>query len=85
MQLVLRPIDDHHPKRVAITFGPVVLVRRNNWQLLSGDREIAQSPMRTGRGINFHLDNRFREETPFVPFYKLGYGEPYQMYFDLQG
>ena len=41
--------------------------------------------MRTGREINFRLDNRFRDETPFVPFYKLGYGEPYQMYFDLQG
>ena len=85
MQPVLRPIDAQHPHRVAISYGPVVLVRKNNWQLLRRDRDIAKSLMRSGGNLNFHLDDQFRAETPFVPFYSLGFGEPYQMYFDVQG
>lgn len=77
LQLVTAPVDTQHPKRVAITRGPLVLVRKGqpspstsfaDWKAAGdGSFEASSAPV-TER---------------FVPFYRLRIDEPYLMYFDI--
>ena len=80
MRLALAPIDAQHPKRVAVTFGPVVLVRDATPRLaLQG----GPTEWMVGRpGLEFAAPGQ--PEGVFMPFYKVGANMPYDMYFDLQ-
>jgi DUF1680 family protein len=80
MQPVLRPIDPQHPGRLAFSYGPVVLVGRGSGQTVRRNGRLAQSFERKSADLEFDL-----ESITFVPFYRLGRGEPYQMYFDVAG
>ncbi len=81
MELVYAPVDKQHPNRVALMHGPVVLVR---------EKESVKVPSRTdptgwlkpgGKPLDFGAEAASRAS--FVPFYRIGYGTPYCMYFDL--
>ena len=80
MRLGLAPIDAQHPKRVAVTFGPLVLVRDATPRLaLQG----GPTEWMVGRpGLEFAAPGQ--PEGLFMPFYKVGANMPYDMYFDLQ-
>jgi DUF1680 family protein len=83
MEHYLVPIDKQHPKRVALMYGPLVLVR---------DREVAQIPngsslsqwLTVGESpLEFHA--LARSTGTFVPFYRMAGEAAYVMYFDLEG
>jgi uncharacterized protein len=84
MRLVFAPVDKQHPNRVALTYGPVVLVRKDNWLLVPGKGDLPDWIVRDGEGLQFRMKSRRSQPGPFVPFYELGRNEPYHMYFDLQ-
>ena len=82
MKLALSPVDPPHPKRVAVTYGPVVLVRNEKPRLAPSGASlsdwIARSP---GGGLDFTVGGQ--PHGGFAPFYEAGAGVPYDMYFDL--
>jgi DUF1680 family protein len=77
MELLYVPIDQQHPHRVALAFGPTVLVKRKKQLLADSLSRFARSE----HNLGFHLPAAGNEE--FVPFYSTGFHEPYEMYFDL--
>jgi hypothetical protein len=81
MELVLKPVDVQHPDRVAAVYGPVVLVQ---------ERETVAAPSRSdpskwitpqGGPLEFHSEQR--STATFLPFYRVGHGTSYRMYFDV--
>ncbi len=82
MRLALVPVDPQHPKRVALTYGPVVLVRNAAPRLApppGGDL----SQWITPRGGALEFTAAGQPQGPFLPFYKVDGETPYNMYFDL--
>jgi DUF1680 family protein len=79
MQPVARPVDEQHPARVAFTYGPFTLVSRGSGHRLRRNGALSQSMVRQGSDLQFQLDG-----ATFVPFYQVGFQQPYQMYFDLE-
>ena len=77
MQLSYAPVDPQHPQRVALVYGPTVLVKRG--RKLSSDAPMTLS--RQGESGRFLWKHEDKDE--FVPFSSIGLREPYQMYFDL--
>ena len=82
MQLAYAPIDPQHGNRVALTYGPLVLVRRESTRLAPGRGDLSCWIARDGEGLQFRAENQ--PNGLFVPFYKVGFGEGYHMYFDLE-
>jgi uncharacterized protein len=81
MSLALAPVDAQHPRRVAVTYGPLVLVRTETPTPGPPAGDLARWIERRGSGLEF--TGPAPERGTFVPFYKIGAGTPYQMYFDL--
>jgi DUF1680 family protein len=79
MHLRYAAVDQHHPGRVAILYGPVVLVRAQRARL-PGDKEVSDLLRRGGPGLEFHATST--NVSRFTPFYKLAFGDLYEMYFD---
>jgi uncharacterized protein len=77
MEVSYAPIDSQHPKRVALVYGPAVLVKRK--KPLS--KESLAQFSKPEHKLNFQLQTNGAED--FVPFYSVGHREPYEMYFDL--
>jgi DUF1680 family protein len=82
MMLSYTPIDERHPNRVAVTYGPLVLVRPNSTRLIPGKGELARWMVRRDEGLEF--DAGSQPQGRFVPFYRLGFAQGYQMYFDVE-
>lgn len=82
MQLTLVPIDKQHPNRIAVMRGPVVLVRDQNPHLILKKADLASNLVPEAKPLNFRLTNQPNEI--FVPFYQMGYQQPYSMYFDIK-
>ncbi len=82
MTLKIAPVDQQHPQRVALTYGPVVLVRPHESKLSAPATHISRCMYRAGEALQFRATNQ--PTGLFVPFYKVGAGSPYGMYFDLQ-
>lgn len=81
MRLEAVSIDRQHPNRVAFRYGPVVLVRYDP-PIMSGSLDrITESISRRGKALEFEAPNQ--RWGPFVPFYRLGFGQGYHMYFDV--
>jgi hypothetical protein len=81
MQLTRVPIDPQHPNRVALVYGPVVMVL-NDTPTLALDADLTKT-LRVGDSpLEFEL--RGQPSKALVPFYKMGYQKPYSMYFDQQ-
>ena len=81
MSLALSAVDPQHPKRVAVTYGPLVLVRPE--QPLPGPTGGDLSAWLSRRGDALEFAGPAPDRGSFVPFYEVGAGAPYQMYFDL--
>jgi len=79
MQLRYAAVDQQHPGRVAILYGPVVLVRAERARL-PAEKEVSDLLARRGPGLEFHA--RSTSLSRFTPFYKLAFGDLYEMYFD---
>jgi DUF1680 family protein len=78
LKFLLTPVDEQHPKRVALVRGPLVWVRErqplSNSDISAGKLEaegLAAFPLKSGA------------QSRFVPFYRIGRHQPYEMYFDL--
>jgi DUF1680 family protein len=82
MRLTLVPVDKQHPYRVAAVYGPVVLVREQEEIVFASPEDRSKWITPAGKQLEFGALARSRGK--FVPFYRLGYGTPYCMYFDLQ-
>ena len=81
MQLTRVAIDPQHPNRVALVYGPVVMVL-NDTPTLALDADISKTFRMGDSSLEFEL--RGQPSKALVPFYKMGYQEPYSMYFDQQ-
>lgn len=77
MEVHYTPVDEQHPKRVAFVYGPTALVKRNKTLAPDSLRQFTKQ----GNSNIFRLQLGSEEE--FVPFYSIGFHEPYEMYFDL--
>jgi len=82
MRLNLSAIDRQHPRRVAITYGPVVLVRLHQPELTPAGGAVSDWVHAGGEPLEFRAVNQ--PAGSFVPFYKLSEDANYTMYFDLQ-
>jgi hypothetical protein len=77
----LVPIDKQHPDRVAVMVGPVVLVRENESRTAVMERNPSKM-LPSGEPLEYRV--QAEPSRPFVPFYRVGEGALYGMYFDLQ-
>lgn len=75
------PIDKQHPDRVAVVVGPVVLVRENESKAAAMERDLSKM-IRSGEPLGYRF--QAQPNRPFVPFYRVGEGALYGMYFDLR-
>ena len=81
MSLALAPVDAQHPRRAAVTYGPLVLVRPDSPLPGPPGGDLSAWLARRGSGVEFA--GPAPERGSFVPFHTVGGGVPYQMYFDL--
>jgi len=81
MRLTRLAIDAQHPNRVALMYGPVVMVL-NDTPTLVLDADITKTFRMSGSSLEFEL--RGQPSKGLVPFYRMGYQKPYVMYFDQQ-
>jgi DUF1680 family protein len=79
----LEPIDKQHPNRVALMYGPVVLVRRQESLQMPSGADLAKWLARGGKPLEFRATGQ--STGSFVPFYRLERDAPYVMYFDRSG
>ena len=77
MEVSYLSIDPQHPKRVALVYGPVVLVKRKRSLSAESLAELSKAEPK----LKFQLKTNGADD--FVPFYAVGHREPYEMYFDL--
>ena len=77
----LVPIDKQHPDRVAVVVGPVVLVRENESSMVAGERDPSKWILPSREPLEYRAPS---QPPRFVPFYRVGPGTSYGMYFDLQ-
>lgn len=89
MRLRMAPVDRHHPRRVAIMFGPVVLGQdeaccRRPFTLEPG-ADLSTRLVQEGDGLRFRILNTAPERhTRYLqPFYDFPAFWPYWVYFDL--
>ena len=80
MQLHYAPVDSQHRNRVALLYGPVVLVREHT-PVLPARKDLASAMAKSSSKLEFQAD--VRQMSRFVPFYNLGHGRLYEMYFDV--
>ena len=81
MRLGFAPVDKQHPKRVALTYGPVVLVRPLSGRLVATAGEPDKWIAPHEKPLDFRAKRR--EDDTFTPFYRMTFDRPYEMYFDL--
>jgi DUF1680 family protein len=93
MRLRIVPVDKQHPHRVALMYGPVVLVQDGRWSRglsrAPSDPDLSKWLVRLGKRLEFRVAEQPRQTSApawgaFTPFYRPGEGIPYRMYFDLQ-
>lgn len=81
MRLTFEPVDKQHPNRVALMYGPVVLVRDQSPILVPKGSNVSAWISKSGKPLEFNAASQ--PLGTFVPFYQMGEGTPYNMYFDL--
>jgi DUF1680 family protein len=89
MELRMVPVDKHHPRRVAIMFGPTVLGQdeaccRRPFDLAPG-AELSSRLVREGETLHFRILDTAPERHPrwLQPFSEFPAFWPYWIYFDL--
>lgn len=81
MELALRPVDAQHPHRVAVVYGPVVLVQDREMIVAPSQADLSKWITPQGGPLEFQADQRSRGT--FIPFFRVGHNSSYCMYFDL--
>jgi uncharacterized protein len=81
MRFALVPIDAQHPNRVAVMYGPVVLVRDQAPTIQLRGNDISNWLSPASQPPEF--SESARANGSFVPFYSTGLNAPYNMYFDV--
>ncbi len=76
------PIDKQHPDRVAVMVGPVVLVRENESSVVVAGRDPSRWMQPSREPLEYRVPSQATGR--FAPFYRVGAGASYGMYFDLQ-
>jgi uncharacterized protein len=71
------PVDAQHPNRVALAYGPVVLVQTAQ-PTLPLTKEVL---MKRADSLTFSGVQQLPQD--FLPFYRIGQNVPYNMYFDV--
>jgi len=81
MRLRTVPVDQQNPHRVALVYGPVVLVQK--FELVLPEKaDNVSTRISDGEGsLTFSVPRQ--PAGNFVPFYSIGANVPYNMYFDL--
>lgn len=82
MRIIRKPVDIQHPRRVAVTYGPVVLVRKHESVLTPKGEDPSRWIVPDGNPLEFRALQQ--PSGIFVPFYRLEQDIHYQMYFDLE-
>ncbi len=82
MHITFAPIDKQHPNRVAVTYGPVVLVRDQQPVLVPKGNDVSGWIVPKGDSLEFSAVEQ--PHGAFLPFYRVGVGTPYNMYFDVK-
>ena len=82
MRLTFEAVDQQHPNRVAVMYGPVVLVRNQLPILIAKGGNASSWIVENGKPLEFNAAGQ--PLGSLVPFYQLGEGTPYNMYFDLE-
>lgn len=80
LEIALVPVDPQHPKRVAITRGPVVLVRKGQGPALD---HLSLSDWKETRKGSLDVSASVQPIIQLVPFYQMTKDAAYLMYFDL--
>jgi DUF1680 family protein len=89
MALALKPVDAWHPRRAAVTYGPVVLVEDARFKrpfTLDEGAALEDRLRRDGPGLRFKPVSTRPQDIPtgaFQPFYDWPERLPYRMYLDL--
>ncbi len=85
----MEAVDTQHPNRVAVVRGPVVYVIEADYHEplfrlpeLDADLDKWLAPDKTPGLYRVELPDRGRVVSKFHPFYEVGEGFPYKMYFD---
>jgi hypothetical protein len=81
MQPRIVPVDRQHPNRVALMYGPIVLVRLEDPTLGRTDLDLSRWIAHRGSAPEFFAPRESSRR--FEPFYRIGYRNPYSMYFDV--
>jgi len=79
MQIKLAAVDPQHPRLVAATYGPAVLVQVQDILSDTRPQEFSRSLVPGEKPLAF--DSELRSQRSYVPFYRVTYAMPYQMYF----
>ena len=83
MHVVAAPVDQQHPRRVALLYGPVALMRKRGSDLAAPDGNLVER-IKPGEGP-LEFVGAGRQPDRFVPFYRLKHLETYDAYFDIGG
>jgi hypothetical protein len=89
MALALKPVDEWHPRRAAIAYGPVVLIEDARFKrpfTLEAGAALAERLVPAGPGLRFRPVSTRPQDIrtgDFVPFYSWPERLPYRMYLDL--
>jgi hypothetical protein len=84
MRLAYAPVDRQHPKRVALTYGPVVLVQRHRARLNPSGSTLEDWIQPNSRALEFHAIPQAQRAGLFEPYYRVGADTAYAMFFDLE-
>ena len=93
MRLRFEAIDRQHPNRVALMYGPVVIVQEGRYtkglRKRPTDQDLSKLIVPTGNPLEFHITDRpsgpfVLDWGKFMAYYQVRPGDPYRMYFDLE-
>lgn len=87
-ELVLVPVDNQHPNRVAIKYGPILLAQdaRFTFPFVLDGNGINSRLTRESAGLRFRVNDtaqRVQKIGDFQPLYEIPERVPYRVYFDL--
>jgi hypothetical protein len=80
MKVNAAPVDSQHPNRVAMVYGPVVLVQASSQLSAPHRNSLAASARVDEKSLHFRLQEI--SSAMFEPFYEVKYRQTYRMYFD---
>jgi hypothetical protein len=84
MRVAYAPIDKQRSNRVALPYGPMVLVQQHQSRLIPSGSTLENWTQPGSRALEFHVTPQAKRAGIFEPFYRVGADTAYAMYFDLE-